>query len=254
MDNKVKLLQEFFAGMQKDKVKVETKAHGFDYLEELVALGAVLEYCQLSLNLVHKYRLLQVPPGQLTGLLQDHVKQQCNVCLYFSPEENTVFCLNLDNNHKDNDREVIPEMVFAVNNLTADLAQLGICPLIIVSGRGYHIWCRLAQPVNNEKLHWFLLRLVAKTMAAMHNQGYDYQMVKFNMYPNNKIVQLVSIRLFGSKHVNNEEFSSVFTVDGLLSEAESWDFFADYVKNHQISPAVFAQAAQILETTVGKNR
>jgi hypothetical protein len=53
---------------------------------------------------------------------------------------------------------------------------------------------------------------------------------------------VVSLRLFGSRHVKNKVFSRILAPQGLLDEAASWEFFADYLKN-RISTLARFQAA-----------
>jgi hypothetical protein len=53
---------------------------------------------------------------------------------------------------------------------------------------------------------------------------------------------VVSLRLFGSRHVKNKVFSRVLTPQGLLDESASWEFFADYLKYRTIAIARFQVA------------
>ena len=69
-------------------------------------------------------------------LLEAHVAKSCNVCLYFHEKANRLFCFNLDNNHKTNNTELIPELELATENLREALVAVGIEPLIVASGRG----------------------------------------------------------------------------------------------------------------------
>ncbi len=45
---------------------------------------------------------------------------------------------------------------------------------------------------------------------------------------------MVSLRLFGSRHVKNKVFSRILTSQGLLDETASWECFADYLKHRTI--------------------
>jgi hypothetical protein len=245
MDRKVALLAAFYGGLPKDRAKLETPRHGFDFLAELLADGIVLEYGELTLSgLLHKYKLAGIPPHRLEGFLADHVAKAANVCLYFGERENNVFCFNLDNNHRENNRELIPEMEFAVRRLDGILRKAGCEPLIVASGRGYHVWGRLEGPVANARLYEFMLRAAVATVAALHARGSDHHRVKFNFYPDPRTRDVVSLRLFGSQHAKNGVFSHILTPEGLLSEDASWDYFADYLANKTIPVARFEAALQ----------
>lgn len=243
MDSRVALLDEFYAGLPRDRAKVETYRHGFAFLEGLLSGGAALEYGELTLHgLLHKYKLARVPGTLMAGLLGQHVRGECNVCLYFGDRTNSLFCFNLDNNHKVNNTEVIPEMGLALSALQELLAGLGCEPLVIASGRGYHLWCRLAGPVDNDRLYDFMLRSAAKTAASLHREGLDHNRVKINLYPDRRIRDVVSLRLFGSVHAKNRVFSFVSTRDGLLDEAASWAAFEQYMREGTIAVDRFGAA------------
>jgi hypothetical protein len=243
MDPRVSLLKEFYRGLPKDRAKLETQEHGFAFLEGLLSEGVVLEYGELTLSgLLHKYKLARIPERRMDEFLLSHVEKACNVCLYFDDRANETFCFNLDNNHKVNSSALIPEMELAVRLLEENLRGLGCEPLIVASGRGYHVWGRLAGAVPNERLYDFMLRSGVATVAALHGQGRDYHRVKFNFYPDPRIHDVVSLRLFGSLHSKNKVFSRVLAPDGLLDEAASWDYFADYLKNKTIAVARFNSA------------
>jgi hypothetical protein len=178
--------------------------------------------------------------------LLSHVEQACNVCLYFGDQANDLFCFNLDNNHQVNSSAVIPEMTSAVRILREKLQGLGCEPLVVASGRGYHLWGRLAGPVPNARLHDFMLRAAVATVAELHRQGGDRHRVKFNFYPDPRIQDVVSLRLFGSLHAKNRVFSRILTPDGLLDEAASWEYFAAYLKHKTIAVSQFAAAGAAL--------
>lgn len=231
MDRKVALIREFFRALPTDRAKVETRRHGFAFLEELLAGGVALEYGELTPSgLLHKYKLSNIPEHRMTELLHSHVAGECNVCLYFDDRANGVFCFNLDNNHKQADTAVIPEMECAVDALRGLLELHGLRPLVLASGRGFHLWCRLPQPVGNDRIYALMLRLAAKTAAAMSARGYDYRTVKINMYPDLRTRDVVSLRLFGSKHAKNGVFSRVLSAAGLLDEEASWAGFEEHLR------------------------
>jgi len=199
------------------------------------------EYGEMSFSgLLHKYKLSNIPETRMDALLSSHVGKTCNVCLYFDDLANTLFCVNLDNNHKTNNTAVIPEMALAVNLLGEILASLGCEPLIIASGRGFHLWCRLAAPVDNYRIHMLMLRSMAKTLYGLHQKGFDHNTIKANFYPDPRTRDTVSLRLFGSDHAKNKVFSRILTPDGLLDEAASWDAFEFHLRNKTTSMEKFS--------------
>ena len=243
MDHRVRLLKAFYAGLPQDRAKLEIREHGFAFLEKLLSDGVTLDYGELTLtDLLHKYKLGNIPPGRMDELLEAHVGKRCNVCLYFEPTANSLFCFNLDNNHKTNNTVIIPEMDSAVRALRDLLCALGCEPLILASGRGYHVWGRLERAVDNDLLHEFLSRAAVRIMAQLHSGGFDYQKIKFNVYPDKRIRGVVSLRLFGSEHAKNKVFSKVYTPAGLLDEAASWAYFENYLGNRTISLETFDAA------------
>ncbi|MDR3588821.1 MAG: hypothetical protein P4N41_04110 [Negativicutes bacterium] len=252
MDAKLTLLKEFYSGLPQDKAKIETECFGFAFLEELLCGGAELEYGELTLSgLLHKYKLVNIPEGRMDALLKAHIAKECNVCLYFAADRNNMFCFNLDNNHKTNNTVVIPEMAFAVRTISDRLGELGCEPLILASGRGYHVWCRLDRMTDNNVLYQFMLRIAAHTMARLHESSFDYSKIKFNLYPDIRINDVVSLRLFGSEHAKNKVFSRVFTVEGLLDEVASWEYFADYVGRKRIAADRFDRAYAAVTASFG---
>src|SRR5580658_10689155 len=165
MDRRIALLREFYGGLPKDRAKIETRGHGFAFLQEMLSDGVLLEYGELTLSgRLHKYKLANIPPHRMDGFLRSHVSKECNLCLYFGDQANNLFCFNLDNNHKTNNTVVIPEMEAAVRALRGHLTQLGCEPLVIASGRGFHLWCRLGAPVDNDLIYGFMLRSAAKAL------------------------------------------------------------------------------------------
>jgi hypothetical protein len=245
MDSKSRLLKEFYRGLPKDRAKVETFEHGFEYLDRMLAGGGTLEYGEMSFaGLLHKYKLSQVPEERMDDLIAAHIAKRCNLCLYFGPVENSLFCFNLDNNHKTNNTVIIPEMARVVELLRDILTEAGCEPLIIASGRGYHLWCRLAAAVDNERLYQFMVRCMAKALLGLHKQGCDHNKIKANFYPDPRARNVVSLRLFGSMHVKNKVFSRVLTRERLLEEEESWVAFEEYLRERTIGVEGFEKAAR----------
>jgi hypothetical protein len=184
----------------------------------------------------------------MDALISEHIAKSCNLCLYFGQIENSLFCFNLDNNHKTNNTVIIPEMALVVELLRNILTDVGCEPLVIASGRGYHLWCRLAAAVENERLYQFMVRSMAKALLGLHTQGYDHNKIKANFYPDPRARNVVSLRLFGSEHVKNKVFSRVLTREGLLDENESWAAFEEYLREKTIEVEGFEKSASQFET------
>jgi hypothetical protein len=244
MDRRIDLIREFYRALPMGSAKVETRRHGFAYLDELLGGGVTLEYGELTLSgLLHKYKISGIPPGRMTELLGQHIAGECNVCLYFDGSANAIFCFNLDNNRKAANTELIPEMEAAVEALRGFLESYGFSPLVLASGRGFHLWCRLAGPVENGRLHGLMIRLAAKTAARLHDRGLDHNLVKMNLYPDRRTSHVVSLRLFGSVHSKNGVFSRVLTRAGLLDEASSWAAFEEQLGRGATPLQVFESAS-----------
>ena len=248
MDPRITLLQDFYRGLPKDRAKLETNEHGFPFLAGLLTGGTVLEYGELTLSgLLHKYKLARLPAAQFEAHLAAHVAQTRNVCLYFGGEENSLFCFNLDNNHRDNSSALIPEMEYAVRRLDETLRSVGCEPLVVASGRGYHLWGRLEAAVPNDQLYAFMLRTGVRTAAALQEAGYDHHQIKFNFYPDPRARDGVSLRLFGTLHAKTHVFSRILAPAGLLDEAASWAYFGDYLARKTIPLVRFAAALAALD-------
>lgn len=248
MDTRVGLLSAFSRTFIPGVVKVEAERFGFPFLADLLAGGGELEYGQLTTcRLLHKYKLVNLPAARIEALLADHVAGALNVCRYFDPAVNDVFCLNLDNNHRTESTALIPEMTLAVDALRSCLAAAGCEPLVVASGRGFHVWGRLDSPVPNARLHDFMLRAAARALLAVHEAGRDHRELKVNFYPDVRIANVVSLRLFGSIHAKTRVFSHVTARDGtLLDEAASWRAFEEFISRQTLSSTAFEAAHRSL--------
>jgi hypothetical protein len=247
MDSRIELLRAFSRGFALGTAKVETAQCGLRFLDGLLSGGACLEYGELTpLRLVHRYKLVNISENRMNELLQAHVDSECNVCRYFDPSSNETFCFNLDNNHRTNNTVVIPEMDCAIRALRQCLSEVGCEPLIVASGRGYHAWCRLTEPVENDRIYRFMLRAAALALRSVHGAGYDHNNIKINLYPHMLLQNVVSLRLFGSNHAKTGVFSHVLTVGGLLGEAASWECFAEFVRKRKVSRVKFDAACETL--------
>lgn len=247
MDPRVILLKNFSNGFIRDKAKIETEQFGFDYLERLLSGGSRLEYGDLTTSRVlHKYKMVDIPPFRMDELLHMHIMKECNVCRYFGSEKNDVFCFNMDNNHKTNNTVIIPELSLALATLRQCLLELDCEPLIVASGRGYHVWLRLTEPLENKLLYDFMVQAAARALLPLLADGYDRHAIKFRFYPDIKVNDVLSLRLFGSDHALNNVFSRVSTPDALLGEEDSWKYFERFVQSGSISTMTFRAALDTL--------
>jgi hypothetical protein len=152
----------------------------------------------------------------------------------------------MDDNHKTNHAAISPELSLALDTLRVCLASLGCEPLIVASGRGYHVWVRLDEPVENKLLYNFMVQAAARALLPLLIGGKDHRTIRFRFYPDVKVNDALSLRLFGSEHANNKVFSHVLTPSGLLDEADSWTYFEHFVRNKTTSTATFRSALEEL--------
>lgn len=247
MDPRVTLLKEFSKGFVRDKAKIESEEFGFAYLEQLLSGGSALEYGHLAdTRVLHKYKIVDITDRRMDELLQMHVMKECNVCRYFGSDKNDVLCFNIDDNHKTKDAEAVPAMNVVLDALRECLLGLGCEPLIVASGRGYHVWLRLDEPLENTLLYNFMVGAAARALLPLLVAGRDHRTVRFRFYPDVSVNDALSLRLFGSEHAHKKVFSHVFTLSGLLDEADSWKCFEQFVRNKTTSSATFKSALDAL--------
>jgi hypothetical protein len=260
VDSRVALIKTFYRGLPTDRAKLETTAYGFDLIAQLQARGIELEYGELTISgVLHKYKLTRIIPEQMDQLLSWHVAKLGNVCLYFDQSANPILAFNLDDNRAINSTgsagntgnvgnvgnvESTAEVELATRTLVAKLEELQCPPLVIASGRGYHVWCRLQAAVANPQLYRFMIHLGAAVLLAVRQHGLDPNRVKLNLYPDIRIQDLVSLRLFGSEHARNRVFSRVRAGNTLLDEAGSWAHFEEHLAHRTIASHVFAEACR----------
>jgi hypothetical protein len=96
--------------------------------------------------------------------------------------------------------------------------------------------------VGNDRLHDFMFHAAVHTMAALARAGHDHRIIKINVYPNRRIHDVVSLRLFGTNHAKNKVFSRVLTPERLLDEEESWAEFEHHLTHHTVPLAKFDEA------------
>lgn len=238
---KVGLLTRFYSSMNLNTAKWEMKVFGFELLEFIKELGANLEYGEFKTG-ISKYKLSNISTEAMNYLLKLHVEQDANLCLYFNEKANNVFAFNLDKNTE----EAEWELQATRHIIRLCLREAGIEPLVYVSGRGYHIWVRIAEPIDNEKIYLFMLGIYYKAMRILNFNEVSTNKVNVYLYPSRKYNKLTSLRLFGSKHIKKGAFTYVGTEDTLLNIAESWAYFEDYMKNKTITKEQFEKACNLL--------
>jgi hypothetical protein len=137
-------------------------------------------------------------------------------------------------------------MTLAVTLLREILTSLRCEPLVLQSGKGYHLWCRLAAPARNEDLYNFMLRAMAKALHGLYTKGLDHNLINARFYPDPRTVDKISLRLFGSLHVKTKSFSQVLTRDTLLDEHASWLAFEDHLKSGTIGAESFRSSYETI--------
>ncbi|MBP2659148.1 MAG: hypothetical protein H6Q69_2180 [Firmicutes bacterium] len=237
--------------MDRTVMKLEAKDYGFDFLDTILnpITGTQLDYAEIKGN-IPKYKLSNLHPKVYDYFLKCHIEQSCNVCGYFDKLQNNVFVFNIDGTEKKEGDELAEDVKVAGGIITKYLRKVNIEPLVVLSGRGYHLWCRMTEPVDNEVLADFILRVIVRTLATMENSGFDKKKVNISKYPHDNEQQNCSLRLFGSKHVKNQVFSHIFhPTQGALSEADSWAYFKEHMDNQSITPEHLTDAMEKLKGT-----
>ena len=243
---KAQLLREFYSSMRLDTMKLEVKDNGFNFLDIILNGGTRLEYGELK-GLIPKYKLTNINPVFFHHSLLHHVKKNCNVCMYFNEQANSVFAYNLDSRDKDN--KYNDEMKSTLVMLERILNDVGIEPLIYISGRGYHIWTRCNEPIENKKLFDFMKMTSCLARYMLKKNNVTENKVDIALYPTNT-TNTNSLRLFGSEHIKNKVFSRVCTKDrGVLNEYDSWVYFEEYMHNKTITKEQFEKAYKIITDT-----
>lgn len=240
MEAKAELLKAFYPTADRTQAKLETAEHGPGFLRELQSMST-LRYGEW-IEGTFKYRLEGISPAGFDVLLRRHLESSLNLCVYFHPRANAMFCLNLDRFQKsgENLREL-------AKILLALLRRLEIEPLVLQSGHGYHFWCRLAAPAENARLQEFLHAVTELSVFQAVAAGVSIARLQFICYPRPRVDD-ISIRLFGCRHTVSGLFSRVVaSLDGgdlLLGEEESWAAFARYREMCTVPEDVFARAEE----------
>jgi hypothetical protein len=241
--SKRELLCEFYTTIDTQRIKVEIKNHDFDFIRKLKST-ATLDYCEIEKDIC-KYRLSGLSYNSFINFLDSHLKKELNLCAYFNREKNSLFAFNLDSTAlKANDIKI-----YALFLLQC-LIKLGIPPLVIKSGHGYHFWCRLDEPVENSKLRKLMNAVSDHALYLAKQNGVDAETLRCTRYPRQNTGD-ISIRLFGSKHMITGIFSSIVTridiEDTILDENESWNYFEGYLSDCHMPLETFNKAYERAE-------
>ena len=242
MPSKIDLLREFYNTADTTRLKIETKFCGLPYCKELKRLGT-LEYIAFDQK-VCKYRISGLPPDAYQSFLEQHLEKKINLCAYFNPEENAVFAFNLDFVSA-----IGTDLKIYALYLFRDLYVLGIFPLVLRSGHGYHFWCKVSEPVANTKLRAFMKAACDKAFEEAVSKGVNTDLLRCTRYPRLNTGD-ISIRLFGSNHIVTGLFSNVVIrideADTILNEADSWSYFEKYLREYRIPVSGFFRACEII--------
>jgi len=244
--DKIKLLKEFYNTIDRNVIKLGLKDYGFDLLK-MFHDELTVDYVSLE-KAYHWYRLSNISPQRFDYFLKHHIEQNGNICGYFDKTANSVFAFNLDAKPETTKEEIEATRYI----LTGILVTLGIKPLVVVSGRGYHIWVKLEQPIDNDRIGLFMFTVCKRITWFLEQNSLKSDSVDIGRYPHGEEKQRNSLRLFGSRHVDTLQFSNVVDYgyykdanEGwyeILNEKKSWEYFERYLMKGQISVETFDDA------------
>lgn len=242
MGSRENLLSEFYASVDRTKVKIELRENSFDNLQ-ISNSDYQLDYGEFK-NGVLKYKLNGVSPECFEYLIKQHVHEKISLCAYFDSRQSSLFALNLDSAKKGTNEVKVAALLFI-----KELEKLKMTPLVLKSGHGYHFWCRLSSAVQNETLQRFTSALKDIILAEMVKNGASPENVNCTIYPRLRADD-ISLRLFGGMHSRTGEFSSIVTAinfdDTILSIDESWAIFEWYLSNCVVSSGDFEKALEFI--------
>ncbi len=243
MDSKKQLLNAFYSTIDKSQFKIETK----EYLPELLdsrKTDAVFQYGEFK-NGIFKYRFSNSDAKFFDQCLEDHLSARSNLCCYLDPNANNLFVFNLDTFEKLGEVDRCAELKAFATALSDILFRLGLRPLILRSGHGYHFWCRLAAPVENHRLRALMDAVVEVAVLRLTAARIDLGKLQCICYPRVNTND-VSIRLFGSRHAVTGRFCGVVEKIGenraILGDAESWLCFEQFMNRTSLDSSQFARA------------
>ena len=236
--DKLELLKQYFESVSRSVIKYETiQNYGFDFLN---TIKDNIVYTELLKN-ISKYKLQNLTEEQFDTYLMKHIEKQDNVCAYFNTKANNVFIFNIDEEKK------------GLANATAKymynfLVLAGIEPMMLKSGRGWHLWCRLTQRVPNAIIADYMIQIILITTLWLKFEGYDEKKVNISRYPMYPEKQSNSLRFPMSYHVRTKEFSNVsHPIRGELSEEESWDFLKEHMETKSLTVEEFKQSLGVVK-------
>ena len=225
--HRIGLLRKFYSSMNNTTMKLECRGYGFDLLETMKE-NCKIDYCEQK-RTITKVKISDLHEGMFPGLLRGHIKGIWNICGYWNEKESQICALNFDDDTEEKPNELAA--VVATASLMVEKV-FGIPVMVVCSGKGYHLWIRTAELVDNFLLRDFLLRLKERVFERLEADGVDLEGIKAYAYPM-RDVKINSLRLFGSTQIRTEEFCSIAASDSeyLLSEKESWDYLEKYLRD-----------------------
>lgn len=246
MNERSLALNKFCHNFDTTQIKIETKLSGLEFLAKLTS-QATLDYVEFKKN-IHKYRLSQIPPTLFTDLIEKHINCRLNLCVYFAKQRSNKLALNFDQAKRHTVDVKISALI-----ATSLLSQLDLSPLLIYSGRGYHLWCTFNRDIANEDLVRFLQNIKSIIAYEVKIRGGNPENVNLTCYPGIDTGKN-SLRLFGSNHVKTGRFSSIVTQiavdDVMLNANDSWNYFTNYINTKVTLTNTFDKAAAQLETYI----
>lgn len=241
--SRVGLLRQFYNSLDTAIVKLECRNYDFETLETIQKSGTI-DYSEVK-RCIAKHRISNLQAKMFPGVLYGHVRGSWNICGYWHPERNTVFAMNFD----DENGNKMQEMNYIIATAGVMLEKVFKIPSIFVSsGRGYHLWIRTAEPVENYILRSFMYNFKHRILEYAKNDGFDITGIGIYCYPMRNVTAN-SLRLFGSIQTRTKEFSHIYTLDReyALSENESWDYFERYLRNCSTTQDQIIVAASYLK-------
>jgi hypothetical protein len=237
------MLNAFYTTISRNRVKIEARGYRPE-LQDNRKTHAVFAYGEFR-NGVFKYSFSGVGAALFDEFLESHIRAETNLCCYLDPQENSLFAFNLDCYEKLDAVDENPEIRAFAAVVSEILRRLGVRPLIIRSGHGYHFWCRLSEPVDNRRLRAFTDAVVDVAVFRMTAQKIGIDRLQCICYPRVN-TQDISIRLFGSRHTVTGRFSGVVEEPGengaVLGEEESWRYFERFLNGPFLDPSQFERA------------
>jgi hypothetical protein len=237
------LLNAFYTTVDKGSFKVETKDFFPEFLDNKDK-NAICQYSEFK-NGIFKYCFSDVSEVFYDRCLEEHLGNKINLCCYLNPIANSLFAFNLDSYEKLDRVDECAELKAFAKILSAILLKFGVRPFIICSGHGYHFWCRLSVPVENQRLRVFMQSVLTLSKFQMTAERLDLSRLQCICYPRVNTHD-VSIRLFGSKHTVTGRFCGVVKNPrgewAACGEEESWHCFEEFINCTPVTEQQFERA------------